>query len=88
MVRPLRVRPSDRDLEHFEEILDTANVSKQEFYSHIYRSDYHKDMRLFVTFPFTFANDPMKCEHLAEVVRVENLPDKGYGIAIRLIMTV
>jgi hypothetical protein len=44
-------------------------------------------MRLFVTYPFTFANDPLKSEYLAEVVRVDKLADNRFGVAIRLIMT-
>jgi hypothetical protein len=43
---------------------------------------------LFVTYPFTFVNDPMKSEYLAEVVRVEQLSDGRFGIAIRLLMTI
>jgi hypothetical protein len=84
----LRVRPSNPDNEHFEEVLVSTNVSKQGIYFHTHRSDYYKSMRVFVTFPFTFEADPMKCEYLAEVVRVENLADNRYGIAVRLIMTV
>jgi hypothetical protein len=83
----LRVRPSDPDNENFEEVLVTTNESKQGLYFHTNRSDYYENMRLFVTFPFTFANDPMKCEYLAEVVRVESLLNNRYGIAVRLIMT-
>jgi hypothetical protein len=45
-------------------------------------------MRLFVTYPFTFVNDPMKSEYLAEVIRVEQLADSRFGIAIRLLMTI
>jgi hypothetical protein len=30
-------------------------------------------MRLFVTYPFTFADDPMKSEYLAEVLRADKL---------------
>jgi hypothetical protein len=41
-----------------------------------------------VTYPFTFANDPMQSEYLAEVVRVDHLADSRFGIAVRLMMTV
>jgi hypothetical protein len=40
-------------------------------------------MRLFVTYPFTFENDPLKTEYIAEVLRVEQFPDSKFGIAIR-----
>ena len=88
IARMLRVRPSDPDNEHFEEILASTNVSTHGIYFHTHRSDYHKSMRLFITFPFTFEQDPMKCEYLAEVVRVEKLADDRTGVAVRLIMTV
>jgi hypothetical protein len=88
MSKMIRVRPSDPDYEHFEELPLTANVSKQGLYFHTHRIDYHKGMRLFITYPFTFAKDPMKTEYLAEVVRVENLEDKRVGVAVRLLMTI
>jgi len=86
--RMLRIRPSDPDVDHFEEITASANVSKHGILFHSYRLGYRAGMRLFVTYPFTFENDPMKSEYLAEVVRVEQLPDNRFGIAVRLIMTV
>jgi hypothetical protein len=86
--RMLRVRPSDPDTEHFEELAVTQNVSKQGLYFHTHLRSYRLGMRLFVTYPFTFENDPMKAEYLAEVVRVENLPDNRLGVALRLLGTV
>ena len=88
MSRMLRVRPSDPDDEHFEELPVSTNVSKDGVYFHTYRSDYYKSMRLFITFPFTFAQDPNACEYLAEVVRVEKLTDERVGVAVRLLMTI
>jgi PilZ domain len=86
--RMLRVRPSDPDVEHFEEITASSNVSKNGIFFHSHRQTYRKGMRLFITYPFTFENDPMKAEYLAEVVRVEQLDDSRVGVAVRLIMTV
>jgi hypothetical protein len=86
--RMLRVRPSDPEVEHFEELPASTNVSKHGIYFHTRRSDYYLGMRLFITFPFTFTHDPMKCEYLAEVVRVEKLVDERIGVAVRLLMTV
>jgi PilZ domain len=86
--RMLRVRPSDPDVEHFEELPVTVNVSKRGIYFHTHRTDYHVGMRLFVTYPFTFENDPMKSEYVGEVVRVDKLDDNRAGIAVHLIMTV
>jgi hypothetical protein len=86
--RILRVRPSGPDDEHFEELLVSTNVSKHGIYLHTRHSDYYQNMRLFITFPFTFDQDPTKREYLAEVVRVEKLNDDRIGVAVRLIMTV
>jgi hypothetical protein len=88
MSRMLRVRPSDPNDEHFEELPVSANVSRQGIYFHTNRSDYYKSMRLFITFPFTFAQDSMACEYLAEVVRVDKLPDARFGVAVHLLMKV
>jgi hypothetical protein len=84
----LRVRPSEGDAEPFEEILVTVNVSKRGIYFHSHLSNYTQGMRLFVTYPFTFVGDPMKSEYLAEVVRVEELGDTRFGIAIHLLTTI
>jgi hypothetical protein len=45
-------------------------------------------MRLFVTYPFTFADDPMKSEYIAEVVRVDRLSNDKFGVAIQLQTTI
>lgn len=44
-------------------------------------------MRVFVTFPYGSPHDPMNCEYLAEVVRVESLPKERFGVAVDLKMT-
>jgi hypothetical protein len=63
-------------------------VSKQGIYFQTRLDSYRVGMRLFVTYPFTFENDPMKTEYLAEVVRIEQLPDNKFGVAVRLMMTI
>jgi hypothetical protein len=88
MSRMLRVRPSDPNDEHFEELPISTNVSRQGIYFHSNRSDYRRGMRLFITFPFTFAQDPMACEYLAEVVRVEKVSRERVGVAVHLLMKV
>ena len=86
--RMLRVRPSEGDADPFEELPVSTNVSKHGIYFRTDFPNYRVGMRLFVTYPFTFVNDPMKSEYLAEVVRVEQLADNRFGIAIRLLMTI
>ena len=88
MSKMLRVRPSDPDDQHFEELPVTVNVSKQGLYFHTNRTDYRLGMRLLITYPFTFTNDLMKTEYLGEVMRVEHLADKRIGVAVRLLMTI
>jgi hypothetical protein len=87
IVRPLRVRPSDPRDEHFEDIPSSVNASREGIYFTSRRANYYKGMRVFVTFPFTSAHDPMNCEYVAEVVRVENLPNNKFGVAVHLLTT-
>jgi hypothetical protein len=87
IAKPLRVRPSEPRDEHFEDLPVSVNASKEGIYFTTRRSNYYKGMRVFVTFPFVSAHDPMSCEYVAEVVRVESLPNNRFGVAIHLIMT-
>jgi hypothetical protein len=87
ITKPLRVRPSEPRDEHFEDLPVSVNASKEGIYFHTRRPNYYKGMRLFVTFPFASAHDPMNCEYMAEVVRVENLPNGRFGVAVYLKMT-
>jgi hypothetical protein len=77
----LRVRPSEGDAEHFEELPVSTNVSKRGIDFHTHPPDYRVGLRLFV-------DDPMKSEYLAEVIRVEQLADGRFGVAIRLLVTI
>lgn len=87
IAKPLRVRPSEPRDEHFEDLPVSVNASKEGIYFTTRRENYYKGMRVFVTFPFTSAHDPMNCEYVAEVVRVESLPNNRFGVALHLIMT-
>jgi hypothetical protein len=87
IAKPLRVRPSEPRDEHFEDLPVSVNASKEGIYFHTRRSNYYKGMRVFVTFPFTSVHDPMNCEYVAEVVRVETLPNGKFGVALHLKMT-
>lgn len=88
IAKPLRVRPSEPRDEHFEDLPVSINASKDGIYFHTRRDDYYKGMRVFITFPFTSAHDPMNCEYVAEVVRIDPLPNNRFGIAVHLAMTV
>ena len=87
IAKPLRVRPSEPRDEHFEDLPISINASKEGIYFHTRRNTYYKGMRVFVTFPFTSGHDPMNCEYVAEVVRVEALANGRFGVALHLKMT-
>jgi hypothetical protein len=86
--RKLRIRPSEAELGHFEDLTNTVNVSKKGLYFHTRLPNYRVGIRLFVVYPFTYDNDPMKSEYLAEVVRVDVLGENQFGVAVRLIVTI
>jgi hypothetical protein len=88
LARPMRVRPSEPRDDHFEDLPNSVNASKHGIYFASKRSTYYKGMRVFVTFPYTSAHDPMNSEYLAEVVRIDTLPNNRFGIAVDLKMSV
>lgn len=87
LARPMRVRPSEPRDDHFEDLPNSVNASKHGIYFVSKNSTYYKGMRVFVTFPYS-AHDPMSSEYLAEVVRIDILPNNKFGIAVDLKMTV
>ena len=88
MARPVRVRPSEPRDEHFEDLPVSVNASKEGIYFTTRLNSYYKGMRVFVTFPYSSPHDPMNCEYVAEVVRVEELPKGKFGVAVHLKMSV
>jgi len=87
IARQVRVRPSSPQDEHFEDIPTSVNASREGIYFSTRIAGYYAGMRVFVTFPFTSAHDPMSCEYVARVVRVEDLGNKRFGIAVELLTT-
>ena len=87
IARPTRVRPSDPKDDHFEDLPVSVNASKEGIYFTSRRKAYYKGMRVFVTFPFSSAHDPMNCEYVAEVVRVEDLANGKFGVVVHLKMS-
>jgi hypothetical protein len=88
LARPARVRPSDPRDENFDDLAVSANASKDGIYFTTRRNSYYKGMRVFVTFPYSSPHDPMNCEYMAEVVRVEELPKGKFGVAVHLKLSV
>jgi hypothetical protein len=87
IVKPVRVRPSEPRDDHFEDLPLSVNASKEGIYFTSRRKEYYKGMRVFVTFPFSSPHDPMNCEYVAEVVRIEELQHGKFGIAVHLMMS-
>jgi hypothetical protein len=66
----------------------SVNASREGIYFRTRQETYYPGMRVFVTFPYSSPHDPMNCEYVAEVRRVENLPSGKFGVAVHLLMTV
>jgi hypothetical protein len=88
MARTLRVRPSEPRDEHFEDLPISIDVSKEGIRFATRKTNYYPGMRVFVTFPYSSPHDPMNCEYVAQVVRVDKLPNGKFGVAVNLLMTV
>src|SRR5271154_3851741 len=88
MARTLRVRPSEPRDEHFEDLPTSINASKEGVLFTTRRATYYPGMRVFVTFPYSSPHDPMNSEYVAQVVRVDKLPNGKFAVAVNLLMTV
>lgn len=85
MSRSVRVRPSDFQVTHFDEIRVTVSASPSGLYFVTWRDAYFKGMRVFLTFPYSATMDSRFSEYVAEVVSVENLGTSRYGIGVRFL---
>jgi hypothetical protein len=88
ITRTLRVRPSEPKDEHFEDLPVSINASREGILFRTRQATYYPGMRVFVTFPYSTPHDPMNCEYVAQVVRVDKLPNGRFGVAVSLLMTV
>jgi hypothetical protein len=87
IAKPARVRPSEPRDDHFEDFPVSVNASKDGVYFTSRCKNYYKGMRVFVTFPYSSQYDPTNCEYVAEVVRIEDLPNGKSGVAVHLKLT-
>ena len=87
IARPVRVRPSEPRDDHFEDLPISVNASKEGIYFTTRLKSYYPGMRVFVTFPYSSPHDPMNCEYVAQVVRVEKLENGKTGVAVHLKMS-
>lgn len=82
----MRIRPSDPEREHFEDLRGSTSVSRTGVAFHTSEKSYIVGMRLFVTMPYSQSPTAMNREFLAEVVRVEPLPNGLNSVGIKLLM--
>src|SRR5712692_8924656 len=80
----MRIRPSDPNLEHFEDLRGSASVSRSGVFFKSSEPGYEVGMRLFVTMPYSQDPASMAREYLAEVVRRHALPTGMFGIGIKI----
>ena len=82
----MRIRPSDPEREHFEDLRGTMSVSRGGVYFQSSETGYEVGLRLFVTMPYS--NDPsaINREYLAEVVRIDPLPNGLTGVGIKILL--
>ena len=82
----MRIRPSDPEREHFDDLRGTLSVSRTGVYFQTTEPGYEVGMRLFVTMPYTQGAAGMSREYLAEVVRVDSLANGLNGIGFKILM--
>lgn len=82
----MRIRPSDPNLDHFEDLRGSASVSRSGVYFQSSEAGYEVGMRLFVTMPYSRDPATMSREYLAEVVRRDILPTGMFGIGFKILM--
>src|ERR1700736_3520786 len=82
----MRILPSDPEKEHFEDLRGTMSVSRTGVFFQTSETGYELGMRLFVTMPYSRDPAAINREYLAEVVRLDALPNGLNGIGIKLLM--
>jgi PilZ domain len=82
----MRIRPSDPEKEHFEDLRGTVSVSRSGVYFHTTETGYELGMRLFVTMPYSYNPSAMSREYLAEVVRKDPMSNGMTGIGFKTLM--
>jgi hypothetical protein len=82
----MRIRPSDPEKEHFDDMRGTLSVSRTGVYFQTSEAGYEVGMRLFVTMPYSQDPMAMNREYLAEVVRKDELANGMSGIGFKILM--
>ena len=88
IVQTIRVRPSAPLRENFDDVARTLNASRSGIYFAAWRVSYFKDMRLFVTYPYSTGPGALNQEFVGRVVRIDQLANLRRGIAVELLMPI
>ncbi|GAC1668469.1 MAG: hypothetical protein NVS9B4_24390 [Candidatus Acidiferrum sp.] len=82
----MRLRPSDPERKHFEDLRSTMSVSRTGVFFQSSETGYEVGMRLFMTLPYSHNAGATNREYLAEVVRKDLLPNGLFGIGAKILM--
>jgi len=82
----MRIRPSDPEKEHFEDLRGTMSVSRSGVYFQTSEKGYEIGLRLFVTMPYSKEPAAINREYLAEVVRMDPRPNGLTGVGLKILM--
>jgi hypothetical protein len=82
----MRIRPSDPQRTHFDDMRGTISVSRTGVYFQTSESGYEIGMRLFLIMPYSQDPGSTNREYLAEVVRKDTLPNGLTGIGVKLLL--
>jgi hypothetical protein len=72
----------------FDEVLSTENSSRDGCYFATRNLRYKRCMRLFVAFPYSAELGAINRDYVAEILRVDELPDSRKGIAVKFVTTI
>src|SRR5258708_39903673 len=84
----MRIRPSDPNKDHFEDMRGSVSVSRSGVFFQSSEAGYEVGMRLFVTMPYSRDPASRAREYLAEVVRRDVLPTGMFGIWVRILIEI
>ena len=84
----MRIRPSDPQKMHFDDMRGTISVSRTGVYFQTSETGYEVGMRLFLIMPYSQDPGSTNREYLAEVVRKDALPNGLTGIGVKLLLEV
>ena len=84
----MRIRPSDPERVHFDDMRKSISVSRSGVYFHTTEEGYEVGMRLFLIMPYNNNPGASNREYLAEVVRKDPQPNGTTGIGVKLLLEV